>query len=234
MRVFKRIKWAYLLVSVFFIALGLLLVIQPDMSMIHFCRFLGGVAVLFGIVRVIGYFVRELEGVGLRYDFATGAFAVIAGALMIWRAPEMAGIMAVVIGLFILVDCVFKLQVAMDSKRMGASSWWITLLFTCVAMVLGLLLVFDTFKGQQVLSIMMGVSLVADGLQNLCTVIYAAIFVKEVKHAVQDAVDEATAIETTGEVVTDDVPPFPGFDEPVAPVEETPQLPEGENETPSV
>ena len=219
MRVFKRIKWAYLLISVFFIALGVLLVVRPDTSMTNFCRFLGGVAILFGIIRVIGYFLREMEGVGLQYDFATGAFAVIAGALMIWRAPEMAGIMSVVIGLFILVDCVFKLQVAMDSRRMGANSWWVTLMFTCVSMVLGLLLVFDTFKGQQVLSIMMGISLVADGLQNLCTVVYAAVFVKEVRHAVQDAVDEATAIETTGEVVTDEAPPFPGFDQPITPVE---------------
>ena len=140
MRVFKRIKWAYLLVSVFFIALGVLLIARPDTSMVYFCRFLGGVAVLFGLARIIGYFVRELDGVGLRYDFATGAFAIVAGAFMLWRAPEVGGVMDVVIGLFILVDCVFKLQVAMDSKRMGARSWWITLLFTCVSLVLGLLL----------------------------------------------------------------------------------------------
>ena len=215
MRVFKRIKWAYLLVSVFFIALGVLLVLRPDTSMIYFCRFLGGVAVLFGLARIIGYFVRELDGVGLRYDFATGAF-------MLWRAPEVGGVMDVVIGLFILVDCVFKLQVAMDSRRMGARSWWVTLLFTCVSLVLGLLLIFDTFKGQRVLSIMMGVALVADGLQNLCTVIYATIFVKDVKKKVKDAVDEATAIETTGEVVTEK-PPFPAdFDEAIAAAAELP------------
>ena len=221
MRVFKRIKWAYLLVSVFFIALGVLLVLRPDTSMIYFCRFLGGVAVLFGLARIIGYFVRELDGVGLRYDFATGAFAVVAGAFLIWRAPEVGEVMSVVIGLFILVDCVFKLQVAMDSKRMGARSWWITLLFTCVSLVLGLLLIFDTFKGQQVLSIMMGIALVADGLQNLCTVIYATIFVKDMKKKVKDAVDEATAIETTGEIVTEEKP-FPDFDEAIAAAAEQP------------
>lgn len=222
MRVFKRIKWAYLLVSVFFIALGVLLIARPDTSMIWFCRLLGGVAVLFGLARIIGYFVRELEGVGLRYDFATGAFAIVAGAFLLWRAPEVGEVMDIVIGLFILVDCVFKLQVAMDSKRMGARSWWVTLLFTCVSLVLGLLLIFDTFKGQRVLSIMMGVALVADGLQNLCTVIYATIFVKDVKKKVQDAVDEATAIETTGEVVTDDKP-FPAdFDEAIAAAAELP------------
>ena len=232
MRVFKRIKWAYLLVSIFFIALGVMLVIRPEMSMVYFCRFLGGVAVLFGVLRILGYFLREIEGVGLRYDFATGAFAIVAGAFLLWRAPEVANVMDVVIGLFILVDCVFKLQVAMDSKRMGANAWWITLLFTCVALVLGLLLIFDTFKGQKILSIMMGIALVADGLQNLCTVIYASLFVKEVRHAVDDAIDEATAIETTGEIVSDDAPPVPDFDEAVEaaaaqtpPAPETPEVP---------
>ena len=229
MRVFKRIKWAYLLVSIFFIALGVLLVIRPDTSMPNFCRILGGVAALFGVARIIGYFVRELEGVGLRYDFATGAFAIFAGVFMYLRAAEVANVMAVVIGLFILIDCVFKLQVAMDSKRMGASTWWITLLFTCVSLVLALLLIFDTFKGQQVLSIMMGVALVADGLQNLCTVIYASIFVKEAKQAVQNAVDEMTAIETTGEVVTDadpEMPDIPDFDAAVEAAAETPETPD--------
>jgi len=186
--------------------IGVLLIMNPDTSMTMLCRVLGIGAVVFGLLRVLGYFMRELQGVGLQYDFAAGVFAVIAGAMVIWRAPEVANIMAVVIGLFVLVDCVFKLQVAIDSKRMGASSWWITLLFTCICMVLGCLLIFDTFKGQKIISIMMGVSLVADGLQNLCTVIYAAIFVKEVKTAVQNKVDEMTAIETTGEVVTDDAP----------------------------
>ena len=150
--------------------------------------------------------VRDIEGVAVRYDFAVGAFTVIVGALLLWRAPTMVGILSVVIGLLILVDCVFKLQVAIDSRRMGASSWWVTLLFTCVCMVMGFLLVFDPFSGQQVLATVMGISLIADGLQNLCTVIYAAVFVKDVKDAVRDMVDEATAVETTGEVVEDGDP----------------------------
>ena len=231
MRIFKRIKWAYVLVSLFFIVIGVLLIMNPDTSMVVLRRVLGIGAVVFGLLRVLGYFLRELQGVGLQYDFASGVFAVIAGAMVIWRAPEVANIMAVVIGLFILVDCVFKLQVAIDSKRMGASSWWITLLFTCICMVLGCLLIFDTFKGQKIISIMMGVSLVADGLQNLCTVIYAAIFVKEVKTAVQNKVDEMTAIETTGEVVTDDAPDIvfteASFTE-SAPAESTPAEPNPE------
>ena len=206
MNVFKRIKWTYVLLSVFFLVLGLLLVCNPGTSMVTICRILGGIALAFGVVKIVLYFVRDIEGVAVRYDFAVGAFTIIVGALLLWRAPTMVGILSVVIGLFILVDCVFKLQVAIDSRRMGASSWWVTLLFTCVCMVMGFLLVFDPFSGQQVLATVMGISLIADGLQNLCTVIYAAVFVKDVKDAVRDMVDEATAVETTGEVVEDGDP----------------------------
>ena len=206
MIVFKRIKWTYVLLSVFFLVLGLLLVCNPDTSMVTICRILGGIPLAFGVVQIVLSFVRDIEGVAVRYDFAVGAFTVIVGALLLWRAPTMVGILSVVIGLFILVDCVFKLQVAIDSRRMGASSWWVTLLFTCVCMVMGFLLVFDPFSGQQVLATVMGISLIADGLQNLCTVIYAAVFVKDVKDAVRDMVDEATAVETTGEVVEDGDP----------------------------
>lgn len=206
MKVFKRIKWAYVGLSAAFLALGVLLVANPETSMITICRILGGCALALGVLKIILYFVRDVEGVAMRYDFAVGAFCMLIGAMLLWRAPTMVGFMSVVIGLFILVDCVFKLQVAIDSRRMGASSWWVTLLFTCVCLVMGILLVFDPFNGQQVLATVMGVSLIADALQNICTVIYAAVFVKDVKEAVRDAVDEATAVETTGEVVDDDPP----------------------------
>lgn len=207
MNVFKRIKWTYVLLSVLLLVLGILLVANPDTSMITICRILGGGALAFGVIRIVLYFVREIDGVAIRYDFAAGAFCVIVGAMLLWRAPTMVGFLSVVVGLLILVDSVFKLQVAIDSRRMGATTWWVTLLFTCVCMVMGGLLVFDPFSGQQVLATVMGVSLIADGLQNLCTVIYAAVFVQGVKYAVQDAVDEATAVETTGEVVEDEEQP---------------------------
>ena len=76
---------------------------------------------------------------------------------------------------------------------------------------------FNPFDGKQVLTIMMGVSLIVDGVQNLCTVVYAAVFVKDVKNAVHNFVDDATAVETTGEVIgEDDAGPRPD-DGPKAP-----------------
>ena len=185
MKIFKRIKWSYVVLSVMFLLLGIYLVVNPETSLIMICRILGAAMAVFGVMKIVLYFIREVEGVAIRFDFAIGLFCVVLGALMLWRAPALTDILSVMIGLLVLVDSVFKLQVAVDSRRMGAHSWWVTLVCTVVCLVLGVLLVFNPFDGKQVLTIMMGVSLIVDGVQNLCTVVYAAIFVKDVKAAVQ-------------------------------------------------
>ena len=185
MKVFKRIKWSYVVLSAMFLLLGIYLVVNPETSLVMICRILGAAMAVFGVMKIVLYFIREVEGVAIRFDFAVGLFCIILGALMLWRAPALTDILSVVIGLLVLVDSVFKLQVAVDSRRMGAHSWWVTLVCTVVCLVLGILLVFNPFDGKQVLTIMMGVSLIVDGVQNLCTVVYAAIFVKDVKAAVQ-------------------------------------------------
>ena len=191
MKVFKRIKWSYVVLSAMFLLLGIYLVVNPETSLIMICRILGAAMAVFGVMKIVLYFIHEVEGVAIRFDFAVGLFCIILGVLML----------SVMIGLLVLVDSVFKLQVAVDSRRMGAHSWWVTLVCTVVCLVLGILLVFNPFDGKQMLTIMMGVSLIVDGVQNLCTVVYAAVFVKDVKNAVHDFVDEATAVETTGEVI---------------------------------
>ena len=185
MKVFKRIKWSYVVLSAMFLLLGIYLVVNPETSLVMICRILGAAMAVFGVMKIVLYFIREVEGVAIRFDFAVGLFCIILGALMLWRAPALTDILSVMIGLLVLVDSVFKLQVAVDSRRMGAHSWWVTLVCTVVCLVLGILLVFNPFDGKQVLTIMMGVSLIVDGVQNLCTVVYAAIFVKDVKAAVQ-------------------------------------------------
>lgn len=206
MKIFKRIKWSYVVLSAMFLLLGIFLVANPETSLIMICRILGAAMAVFGVMKIVLYFIREVEGVAIRFDFAVGLFCIILGALMLWRAPALTDVLSVMIGLLVLVDSVFKLQVAVDSRRMGAHSWWVTLVCTVVCLVLGVLLVFNPFDGKQVLTIMMGVSLIVDGVQNLCTVVYAAVFVKDVKAAVRDFVDDATAVETTGEVVGEDKP----------------------------
>ena len=50
----------------------------------------------------------------------------------------------------------------------------------------------------------MGCALIYDALADLFTVFYVSRVVRGVKTAVREAIDDATAIETTGEVISDE------------------------------
>ena len=112
MKIFKRIKWSYVVLSAMFLLLGIYLVVNPETSLIMICRILGAAMAVFGVMKIVLYFIREVEGVAIRFDFAVGLFCIILGALMLWRAPALTDVLSVMIGLLVLVDSVFKLQVA--------------------------------------------------------------------------------------------------------------------------
>ena len=161
-------------------------------------------AAIFGAVRILQYFLRAPQGIGQRYDLAGGLFCLLIAALLLFRAAEVAAVLSVIVGIFILIDSVFKFQIALDARRSGAQSWALMMLLACVSLLLGVLLVFDTFRGQKLLSVIMGAALIYDAAANLFTMFYVNHAIKGVKAAVRDPIDEATAIETTGEVLSDD------------------------------
>ena len=48
-------------------------------------------------MKIVLYFIREVEGVAIRFDFAVGLFCIILGALMLWRASALTDVLSVMI-----------------------------------------------------------------------------------------------------------------------------------------
>ena len=59
MKIFKRIKWSYVVLSVMFLLLGIYLVVNPETSLIMICRILGAAMAVFGVMKIVLYFIRE-------------------------------------------------------------------------------------------------------------------------------------------------------------------------------
>ena len=83
MQLLKRVKWVYVLLSLFLIGVGVCLCLWPDIPSVTICCAIGGGAVLFGIVKIVLYFLNDIEQVGEQNDFAIGAICVIAGAILL-------------------------------------------------------------------------------------------------------------------------------------------------------
>ena len=179
MQLLKRIRWVYVLLSLFLIGVGVCLFLQPGLSSATVCCAVGLGAMLFGIVKIVLYFLRELNEMAEQYDFAIGAMSVIAGAVLLIHPAAVLALIPQVLGIYMLVDCVFKLQVAMDARRLGNKGWWVSLIVTLLCICWGCLLIWQPFGLENYRTPLIASGLVADGVQNLVSVAYIAGTVKK-------------------------------------------------------
>lgn len=189
----KRAKSAYIAVSVIMVILGAVLMLNPGLSMLTLCYLIGGLMVIFGITRLVGYFSKDLFRLAFQFDLALGIFCMLAGIVILVHPNNIMKLLPVIIGLFVTIDGVFKMQTAIDSKRFGLKRWYAILVLAAVTCVFGLLLIIDPFAGGKALMILFGVTMMIDGIQNLCVVLYT---VKTVHGIRKDVERERKTIET--------------------------------------
>lgn len=189
----KRAKSAYIAVSVIMVILGAVLMLNPGLSMLTLCYLIGGLMVVFGITRLVGYFSKDLFRLAFQFDLALGIFCMLAGIVILVHPNNIMKLLPVIIGLFVTIDGVFKMQTAIDSKRFGLKRWYAILVLAAVTCVFGLLLIIDPFAGGKALMIFFGATMMIDGIQNLCVVLYT---VKTVGGIRKDVERERKTIET--------------------------------------
>lgn len=76
---------------------------------------------------------------------------------MFFSIPEnLMAFIAAAFGIAILFDGLFKIRIALDSKRFGIKDWWLILSLAILAGIIGVALIFDSAFGAGVLTILMG------------------------------------------------------------------------------
>ncbi len=179
-------KTGYIIISAVFCIAGILFIARPELSVKIIGRGLGIAMILFGCIRLVGYFSRDLFRLAFQYDLEFGILLIALGVIVFIRSPNVMNFIFIALGIAILADGLFKVQIAMDSKRFGIAAWWLILLLAVLTGFVGLLLVFRPVESAHVLTMLLGVSLLAEGILNLCVVVST---VKIVKHQRPDVIE---------------------------------------------
>ena len=174
-------KIGYIVMSVLLCMAGVLFIARPDMSAAGIGIFVGAAMVTFGVIRLIGYFSKDLYRLAFQYDLEFGILLIVLGLIVLLRPDNFMNFICIVIGMLILLDGLFKIQIAMDSKRFGIGSWWFVLAMAILTGIVGAALVFDSARGAEILTVLLGISLLSEGILNLYTVISTVRIIRNQK-----------------------------------------------------
>lgn len=174
----KIAKIGYIVVSVLFCMAGILFIALPEISEKIVGIEIGIAAIVFGIVKLIGYFSKDLYRLAFQFDLEFGIMMVVLGTIVLFHPKNVMAFIAAAFGIAILFDGLFKIRIALDSKRFGIKDWWLILSLAIIAGIIGVALIFDSAFGAGVLTILIGVSFLSEGILNLYTVIRTVLIVK--------------------------------------------------------
>lgn len=180
-------KIGYIVLSALTCALGVLICLTPAAAATWLGRALGIGMLIFGVIKVVGYFSRDLYRLAFQYDLAFGVLLIVLGILALTRPANAAGFLSIVLGILVLADGLFKIQIALDAKRFGIPRWWLILAVAVLSCAMGGLLAFRSAIGAQVLSVAIGLSLIMDGILNLCVSVCTVRIIRNQQPDIIDA-----------------------------------------------
>ena len=174
----KIAKIGYIVVSVLFCIAGILFITLPKISTKIVGMGIGIAVIIFGIVKLIGYFSKDLYRLAFQFDLEFGILMMILGTIILLHPENLMAFIAAAFGIAILFDGLFKIRIALDSKRFGIKDWWLILFLAILAGIIGTALIFDSAFGAGVLTVLVGASFLSEGILNLYTVISTVLIVK--------------------------------------------------------
>ena len=181
MKTVKKLKWTFIGISFAMMILGLCLVIWPHISAKVLCYLFGALILITGIIRIVCYTRHGVSAFFHYYELPLGLLDILLAVFFFSRPQQVFLVLSVVIGIMIMIDSTFKLQMTIDLKRMGLRKWWSMLLLSIISILFSFLLILDPFDGSATLMIFIGLTLIVDSIQSFFSIIYVSKYVSEKK-----------------------------------------------------
>ena len=167
MKRLMRVKQIYSVFAGCLIIFGIILLVRPDMAPEVFGKICGVLLLVFGIIKIFGYFSRDLLQLAFQFDFAMGIISSLIGFVMFFWSKQFMETLIIGMGLFMLADALLRVQTAFDAKKIGVKTWWLILVMALITAVIGTLLFLKPYNGLEGVVIIIGLNLIIDGILNL-------------------------------------------------------------------
>lgn len=169
----RAAKASYIAMSIVFSVFGVLLMLFPSVSVSMVGVIAAIMLIAFGIVKLIGYFSKDLYQLAFQFDLAFGVLLMVLGVVVLVSPDRALTFLCIIMGIAILADGLFKLQSSLDARRFGLKVWGVLLALAICAGIIGTSLLLHPSQSARVLMILLGVGMLFEGVLNLYFALFA-------------------------------------------------------------
>ena len=149
-----------ILLDIRFIALGIFLVINPELSTRVSGVLIGIGLIVAGLYAIIKYILNMDAAFIFTFELIFGILSTIGGILVMANPLAIANFITIIIGLWFIVSAVIKGSIALQFKNYNEETWILNLVISLLTIVLGILLITNPFSAYIVLSTYVGIMII--------------------------------------------------------------------------
>lgn len=172
---FRSVSWGYLWLAIILSGSGFLLLVYPGQSMKTIAYTIGAAAFLLGLLQLIRVLSRKERGFRFAIAVLCAALTMICGILACVLNEGVQMFFPALIGLFLVMDAAFKLQTVVRSYSYKMKAFWVLLIFSVLTVAGGFLCIRSESFAISTLAVLLGITLMLDGIQNLLSLLFLDI-----------------------------------------------------------
>lgn len=185
---FNSLKTYYgvLLFALLFMTAGVCLIAFPEDALPTAVLTISIITIVSGVIMALIALLDKKRQAKFFFLLLGGACALFAGIfLLIKRNDDAVALLALFIGVVMMIDGSFKLHEAVKTKQFKNAVWWILLVLSMLTIVGGLYLI-KWIDGVAVktCSILMGVFMIIDAIQNVFITFYTPYYERKQKREI--------------------------------------------------
>lgn len=200
--------------SVFYILLGLCLILIPTQTVDVICKVVFGLILIGAGIYHIYIYIRGKEKATIM-DLLSGVVVFVLGVFLFMTPSIVIKLLPWMLSAFVLVDSLWKFKGAFLLKKGGNGAWSVLLIGSLVFIALGIVMLFGRFPKIMTLLIFSGWVLVCDGAADIVFYIIMKLGLRKIAKKAEtekedsgsdssDAVNETADMDVTNDTRTQD------------------------------
>ena len=163
----KKYNRYNILISLALIILSIFLIVDPTTSLNTITIIIGVIVGITGLVELITYFTSPQEVKAFSLKLIVGVITTILGVVIIINAQTINTILTWVIGAWIIIESIIKLQIAFSLKDLSNTNWKIVVIFSIITFIIGLVIILNPFASLMAVGKICGIMLLISEIINV-------------------------------------------------------------------
>ena len=169
----KKTGWTSIVTSFITAIIGIVIIANPLVTMKMIAYALGIVFIVFGIVKLVSYFIAKGKYDFYNYELVFGILAIIIGIITIVYSDTIGTIFRIIIGVWILYSGLMRLGLVGKLKALQINEWKYALIIAILILISGIYVLVKA----ETIGIAIGIAIL---IYSVMDIIEGIIFLKNV------------------------------------------------------